>query len=60
MGTLSTNVPIWRKISSCHCLTEAVSTIFAVGVGEEWPVDPANPKAADNRGVQCVNLGLVK
>jgi hypothetical protein len=33
---------------------------FAVGVGEEWPVDPANPKVADNRRVQRVNLGLVK
>jgi len=49
-------------------ITEALSTTFAIapdrliaiGVGEEWPVDPANPQAADNRRVQLVNLGLVR
>jgi outer membrane protein OmpA-like peptidoglycan-associated protein len=51
-----------------NAITQALSTtfaiapdrLFAVGVGQEWPGDPANPKAADNRRVQLVNLGLVK
>ncbi|OCP19788.1 MULTISPECIES: OmpA family protein [unclassified Ensifer] len=51
-----------------NAITEALSTTFAIkpdrlysiGVGEEWPLDPANPKAAENRRVQLINLGLVK
>ncbi|WP_146172519.1 hypothetical protein [Mesorhizobium helmanticense] len=34
--------------------------LFSVDVGSEMPVDPANPKAADNRRVQLLNIGLVK
>jgi DNA-binding HxlR family transcriptional regulator len=29
-------------------------------VGQEMPVDPANPKAADNRRVQLINPGRMK
>ena len=51
-----------------NAITEALSTTFAIapdrlysiGVGEEWPLDAANPKAAENRRVQLINLGLVK
>lgn len=49
-------------------ITEALATTFAiprsrlysVGVGQEMPVDPANPKAANNRRVQLINLGRIK
>ncbi|MBL0370879.1 OmpA family protein [Rhizobium sp. KVB221] len=34
--------------------------LFAIGVGEEWPIDAAQPTAAVNRRVQLINLGLVK
>jgi flagellar motor protein MotB len=34
--------------------------LFAVGVGQEWPLDSSNPKAANNRRVQLINLGLVR
>jgi len=34
--------------------------LYAVGVGQEMPVDAANPKAASNRRVQLINLGMVK
>ncbi len=51
-----------------EAITEALATTFAiprgrlysVGVGQEMPVDPANPKAADNRRVQLINLGRMK
>ena len=43
-----------------NAITEALATtfavspdrLFAIGVGKEWPVDPANPEAAGNRRVQ--------
>ena len=49
-------------------IKEALSTTFAispdrlyaVGVGEEYPIDAANPTAADNRRVQLFNLGTFK
>ncbi|HET7717416.1 MAG TPA: OmpA family protein [Bauldia sp.] len=34
--------------------------LFAVGVGEELPLDAANPEAAINRRVQLVNIGEAK
>jgi outer membrane protein OmpA-like peptidoglycan-associated protein len=34
--------------------------LFSVGVGQEWPIDPANPKGAINRRVNLINLGIVK
>jgi len=48
-------------------ITEALATTFAiprnrlysVGVGQEMPVDPADPKAAANRRVQLINLGRI-
>jgi outer membrane protein OmpA-like peptidoglycan-associated protein len=51
-----------------EAIAEALSTtfavapnrLFAIGVGSEMPVDSANPKAAVNRRVQLLNLGLVK
>ncbi len=51
-----------------NAITEALSTtfaiapdrLFAVGVGQEWPLDQANPQAADNRRVQLINLGLLR
>lgn len=38
----------------------APNRLYSVGVGQEMPIDAANPKAAANRRVQLVNLGLVK
>ena len=40
--------------------TVAPGRLFAVGVGEELPFDPANPDAASNRRVQLVNIGEVR
>ena len=37
--------------------TVAPKRLFAVGVGEELPLDPAHPDAAINRRVQLVNIG---
>lgn len=31
--------------------------LFAVGVGQEYPIEGTDPKAADNRRVQLFNLG---
>jgi outer membrane protein OmpA-like peptidoglycan-associated protein len=49
-------------------IKEALSTTFAVnpnrlftvGVGEEEPIEPAQPTAAINRRVQVINIGEVK
>jgi outer membrane protein OmpA-like peptidoglycan-associated protein len=46
-------------------IAEALTTTFGVapnridvlGVGQEWPIDLSNPKAATNRRVQLINLG---
>jgi outer membrane protein OmpA-like peptidoglycan-associated protein len=65
-GDAKHNLDLSQK--RAEAITEALSTtfavapdrLFAIGVGQEWPVDPANPQAADNRRVQLVNLGLVK
>jgi outer membrane protein OmpA-like peptidoglycan-associated protein len=38
----------------------APNRLYSVGVGQEMPIDAANPKAAANRRVQLVNLGLIK
>lgn len=51
-----------------NAIMEALSTtfavapnrLFAVGVGQEQPIDAANPKAAANRRVQLINIGLSK
>jgi outer membrane protein OmpA-like peptidoglycan-associated protein len=40
--------------------TVAPGRLFAVGVGEELPIDPGNPDAAINRRVQLVNIGEVR
>ncbi len=37
--------------------TVAPGRLFAVGVGEELPIDPGHPDAAINRRVQLVNIG---
>jgi outer membrane protein OmpA-like peptidoglycan-associated protein len=34
--------------------------LFTVGVGAELPVDSTDPKAAKNRRVQLINIGLAK
>lgn len=34
--------------------------LFAIGVGEEMPIDAADPKAAVNRRVQLINIGLAR
>ncbi len=34
------------------------SHLIAIGVGQEMPLDATNPKAAANRRVQLINLGL--
>ncbi len=65
-GDAQHNLALSQK--RANAITEALSTtfaiapdrLFAVGVGQEWPLDPANPKAADNRRVQLINLGLVR
>lgn len=36
------------------------SQILAIGVGQELPLDTADPKAAINRRVQLINLGVAK
>jgi outer membrane protein OmpA-like peptidoglycan-associated protein len=51
-----------------QAITEALTTTFAVspdrlyaiGVGQEWPIDAQNPKSAVNRRVQLINLGKLK
>jgi outer membrane protein OmpA-like peptidoglycan-associated protein len=48
-----------------QAIAEALTTTFGVapqrimsiGVGQEWPIDPANPASAVNRRVQLINLG---
>jgi outer membrane protein OmpA-like peptidoglycan-associated protein len=48
-----------------QAIAEALTTTFgvapqrimAIGVGQEWPIDPANPASAANRRVQLINLG---
>lgn len=35
-------------------------SLYAIGVGQEWPIDPSDPAGAVNRRVQLINLGLVK
>ncbi len=40
--------------------TVAPKRLFAVGVGEELPLDPGNPDAAVNRRVQLINIGETK
>lgn len=40
--------------------TVAPKRLFAVGVGEELPLDPGNPDAAINRRVQLINIGETK
>ena len=34
--------------------------LFAIGVGQEWPLDSADTKSAANRRVQLINIGLLK
>jgi outer membrane protein OmpA-like peptidoglycan-associated protein len=66
LGDAKHNLDLSQK--RANAITEALSTtfaiapgrLFAIGVGEEWPVDPDHPKAADNRRVQLINLGLVR
>ena len=56
------------SLKRAQAIQEALSTtfavspkrLFAVGVGEELPLDAADPKAAINRRVQLINIGLVK
>ncbi len=36
------------------------SNLAAIGVGQELPLDATNPKAAANRRVQLINLGVAK
>lgn len=51
-----------------NAIKEALSTtfavpadrLFAVGAGQEYPIDAANPTAAANRRVQLFNLGVLK
>ncbi|CCM78432.1 OmpA family protein [Rhizobium mesoamericanum] len=38
----------------------APDRLFAVGVGEEMPLNVTDPKAAANRRVQLINVGLLK
>ena len=35
----------------------APQRIYSLGVGQEWPIDAADPGAAANRRVQLINLG---
>jgi hypothetical protein len=38
----------------------AANITRAIGVGEELPIDAADPKAAVNRRVQLINIGAMK
>jgi outer membrane protein OmpA-like peptidoglycan-associated protein len=51
-----------QAIVAALTTTFAVSPkrLFAVGVGEELPLDPGNPEGAVNRRVQLVNIGEIK
>ncbi len=61
VGSFGTQRPHSTKnFTSCHSVTEALWTTFAIEVGGRNTVNPANPKAADNWRVQLVNLGLLK
>ncbi len=56
------------SLKRAEAIREALTTtfaiapdrLFAIGVGEELPLDAANPDAAINRRVQLVNIGPVK
>jgi outer membrane protein OmpA-like peptidoglycan-associated protein len=56
------------SLARANAITEALGTtfavspkrLFAVGVGEELPLDAGNPDAAVNRRVQLVNIGEVR
>ncbi|MCB1499809.1 MAG: OmpA family protein [Bauldia sp.] len=51
-----------QAIVAALTTTFAVSPkrLVAVGVGEELPLDPANPEGAVNRRVQLVNIGELR
>ncbi len=48
------------KVALATTFAVEPSRLIAIGVGQELPVDTANPKAASNRRVQLVNLGIAK
>jgi outer membrane protein OmpA-like peptidoglycan-associated protein len=56
------------SLARAQAIREALTTTFAVapnrlvaiGVGEELPLDAANPEGAVNRRVQLVNIGEVR
>ena len=51
-------VAIMEALSTTFAV--APNRLFAIGVGQEQPIDPANPKAAANRRVQLINIGRAK
>lgn len=56
------------SLKRANAIMAALATTFsvpagqlqAIGVGQEMPLDATNPKAAANRRVQLINLGLRK
>lgn len=67
-ATGSADYNLKLSLERANAITAALSTtfavspkrLFAVGVGEELPFDPAHPDAAVNRRVQLVNIGEVR
>jgi outer membrane protein OmpA-like peptidoglycan-associated protein len=65
-GDANSNLKL--SLERAEAIKEALSTtfavspdrLFAIGVGEEMPIDAAHPEAAVNRRVQLINFGLAK
>lgn len=48
------------KVALATTFAVEPNRLIAIGVGQELPLDAANPKAAVNRRVQLINLGIAK
>lgn len=48
------------KVALATTFAVEPNRLIAIGVGQELPLDTADPKAAANRRVQLVNLGVAK
>jgi outer membrane protein OmpA-like peptidoglycan-associated protein len=66
-STGDANSNLTLSLRRAEAIRDALSTtfavppdrLFAIGVGEEMPLDPAHPAAAANRRVQLINIGWV-
>jgi outer membrane protein OmpA-like peptidoglycan-associated protein len=65
-GDANSNLKL--SLERAEAIKEALSTtfavsperLFAIGVGEEMPIDAAHPEGAVNRRVQLINIGLAR